>query len=94
MCETRATSGTRPIRPGKFSQNSLEIMETVLQATLPPSAYRTVTLDRPGPHNRPRVCEADDVKITKYPGTVRQMIVTGLGRDAPTVIITNFTDRG
>jgi hypothetical protein len=31
------------------------------------------------------------VKLTSYPGTVRQLIVTGLGRDAPTVIITNDT---
>jgi hypothetical protein len=29
------------------------------------------------------------VKLTSYPGTVRQLVVTGLGRDAPTVIITN-----
>ena len=29
------------------------------------------------------------MKLTSYPGTVRQLIVTGLGRDAPTVIITN-----
>ena len=29
------------------------------------------------------------VKLTSYPGTVRQLIVTGLGREAPTVIITN-----
>jgi hypothetical protein len=27
--------------------------------------------------------------LTGYPGTVRQLVVTGLGRDAPTVIITN-----
>ena len=27
--------------------------------------------------------------LTSYPGTVRQLIVTGLGRDQPTVIITN-----
>jgi hypothetical protein len=60
--------------------------------SLPPSAYRTVTLDRPGPHNRPKVHESADVKITNYPGTVRQLIVTGLGRDAPTVIITNDRD--
>ena len=30
--------------------------------------------------------------LTDYPGTVRQLIVTGLGRDAPTVIITNDHD--
>jgi hypothetical protein len=29
------------------------------------------------------------VKLTGYPGTVRQLIITGLGRDTPTVIITN-----
>ena len=51
--------------------------------------YKTVTLDRPGPYNRPRVHEDPAVTLTSYPGTVRQLIVTGLGRDAPTVIITN-----
>ncbi len=33
--------------------------------------------------------ESAGVKLTKYPGTVRQLVVTGLGREAPTVIITN-----
>ena len=36
-----------------------------------------------------RVHEDPAVKLTSYPGTVRQLIITGLGRDAPTVIITN-----
>jgi hypothetical protein len=53
--------------------------------------YKTVTLNRPGPHNRPKVHEDPAVKLTSYPGTVRQLAVTGLGRDAPTVIITNDT---
>src|SRR6266851_4205688 len=51
--------------------------------------YKTITLDRPGPHNKPKVHEDKAVKLTSYPGTVRQLIVTGLRRDAPTVIITN-----
>ncbi len=51
--------------------------------------YKTITLDRPGPHNRPKVHEDPAVALTSYPGTVRQLIVTGLGRDQPTVIITN-----
>ncbi len=51
--------------------------------------YKTITLDRPGPHNKPRVHEDKAVRLTSYPGTVRQLVVTGLGRDAPTVIITN-----
>jgi hypothetical protein len=53
--------------------------------------YKTATLDRPGPCNRPRVHEDPAVTLTSYPGTVRQLIITGLGRDAPTVIITNDT---
>jgi transposase len=56
---------------------------------LAPADFKTVTLDRPGRYNKPRVHESAAVKLTSYPGTVRQLIVTGLGRDAPTVIITN-----
>jgi hypothetical protein len=59
---------------------------------LAPADFKTITLDRPGPHNRPKVHEDPAVKLTSYPGTVRQLIVTGLGRDAPTVIITNDND--
>ena len=51
--------------------------------------YKTVSLDRPGPHNKPKVHQDKAVKLTSYPGTVRQLVVTGLGRDAATVIITN-----
>ena len=51
--------------------------------------FKTITLDRPGRHNKPSVHESAGVKLTSYPGTVRQLIVTGLGREAPTVIITN-----
>jgi transposase len=53
--------------------------------------FTTITLDRPGPHNKPRVHEDPAVTLTSYPGTVRQLIVTGLGREQPTVIITNDT---
>jgi hypothetical protein len=56
---------------------------------LTPGDYKTITLDRPGPHNRPRVHEDPAVTLTSYPGTVRQLIVTGLGREQPTVIISN-----
>src|SRR6266576_3591404 len=58
-------------------------------AGLTPKDYKTVALDRPGPHNRPKVHEDKAVRLTSYPGTVRQLVVTGLGRDQPTVIITN-----
>jgi hypothetical protein len=43
--------------------------------------------------NRPKVHQATGIRLTGYPGTVRQLVVTGLGRDAPTVIITNDHDR-
>jgi hypothetical protein len=58
-------------------------------ASLAPQDYKTIALNRPGPHNKPRVHEDKAVRLTSYPGTVRQLIVTGLGRDQPTVIITN-----
>ena len=53
--------------------------------------YKTVALNRPRPYHRPKVHESAAVKLTSYPGSVRQLVVTGLGRDAPTVIITNDT---
>ena len=58
-------------------------------SALKPAGFKTITLDRPGPHNKPKVHEDKAVKLTSYPGTVRQLVVTGLGRDQPTVIITN-----
>jgi hypothetical protein len=60
--------------------------------TLTPADYKTITLDRTGKHTKPKVHESTAVTLTNYPGTVRQFIVTGLGRDAPTVIITNDQD--
>ncbi len=53
--------------------------------------FKTVTLNRPGRYNRPRVHDSL-VRLSDYPGSVRQLIVTGLGREAPTVIITNNDD--
>ena len=60
-------------------------------AALPPSAWRTVALDRDGAYKRPKVVD-EQVTISGYPGAVRQLVVTGLGRDAATVIITNDRD--
>ena len=55
---------------------------------LPASAWRTVRLDRDGAYRRPQVID-EDATLSAYPGTVRQLVVRGLGRDAATVIITN-----
>ncbi|MCA1693712.1 MAG: hypothetical protein LC749_02735 [Actinobacteria bacterium] len=55
---------------------------------LPAGAWRTVALDRDGAYRRPTVVD-EDTSLSAYPGTVRQLVVRGLGRDAATVIITN-----
>ena len=57
--------------------------------TLTSKDFKQITISRSGRHNKPKVAESASVKLTSYPGTVRQLIVTGLGRDQPTVIITN-----
>ena len=44
---------------------------------LPASAWTAMTIARAG------------AKLTKYPGTLRQLAVAGLGHDEPTILITN-----
>jgi hypothetical protein len=87
---TQAVLGELDARGVKFAtlrMRSASLMRYINGLTA--KDYTTVTLDRPGPYNRPKVHEDPAVTLTSYPGTVRQLIVTGLGRDAPTVIITN-----
>jgi hypothetical protein len=87
---THAVLGELDQRGVKFL--TLRMRSPALMAyinTLAPSDYKTITLDRAGNYTRPRVHESVGVKLRDYPGTVRQLIVTGLGRDTPTVIITN-----
>ena len=87
---TQAVLGELDARGVKFAtlrMRSASLMKRINSLT--GKDYKTVTLDRPGPYNRPKVHEDPAVTLTSYPGTVRQLIVTGLGRDAPTVIITN-----
>lgn len=56
--------------------------------TIDPKAWRTVNLDRDGGYRKPQVVD-EEVTISNYPGIIRQLVVRGLGRDTPTVIITN-----
>src|SRR6266566_3352551 len=87
---THAVLGELDQRGVKFL--TLRMRSPVLMAyinALAPSDYKTITLNRAGNHTRPRVHESVGVKLRDYPGTVRQLVVTGLGRDTPTVIITN-----
>jgi transposase len=87
---TQAVLGELDARGVKFAtlrMRSASLMKRINGLT--GKDYKTVTLERPGPYNRPKVHEDPAVTLTSYPGTVRQLIVTGLGRDAPTIIITN-----
>jgi len=70
---------------------TLRMRSVALQAhiaSLPAAAWRTVTLDRDGAYRRPKVVD-EETTLSAYPGPVRQLVVTGLGRQAATVIITN-----
>jgi hypothetical protein len=58
--------------------------------SLPATAWQTVRLDRDGKYQRPRVVD-ETATISQYPNPVRQLVITGLGRDAATVMITNDT---
>jgi hypothetical protein len=55
---------------------------------LDPAAWHTVTLDRDGGYRKPHLVDGQ-ATFSGYPGSIRQLVVRGLGRDTPTVIITN-----
>jgi transposase len=57
-------------------------------AALPGSAWKTVTIARSGRCRRPRLHE-DMIKIKGLSARARQIAVTGIGRDEPTLVITN-----
>jgi len=57
-------------------------------AALPGSAWKTVTISRSGRYRRPRLHE-DMIKIKDLSAKARQIAVTGIGRDQPTLVITN-----
>ena len=57
-------------------------------AALPASAWKSATITRTGRYRRPRLHE-DMVKLTGVSSRVRQIAVKNIGRDEPTLIITN-----
>ncbi len=89
---TQAILGELDDRGVKFATLRMRSPALMKQInTLTSKDFKQITLDRAGRHTKPRVHETAAVKLTSYPGTVRQLVITGLGRDAPTVIITNDT---
>jgi hypothetical protein len=57
---------------------------------LPATAWTALTVARAGGKTRAvRVIEDPAATLSAYPGTLRQLAVTGLGHDEPTILITN-----
>jgi hypothetical protein len=65
---------------------------TAALAALPATAWTSMTLGRAGGKTR-RVRVHDDpaAQLSAYPRPIRQLAVTGLGHDQPTLLITNRT---
>lgn len=62
--------------------------------TLPASDWTPLTVARAGGKTRRvQVHEDPAARLSAYPGTVRQLAITGLGHDEPTILITNDTQR-
>ena len=57
-------------------------------AALPASDWRTVRIERPGRYHHPRLHE-DLITLTDIQAKVRQIAVTNIGREQPTLMITN-----
>jgi transposase len=55
-------------------------------AALPPSAWRTITLELPRKYRNPQVYEQ---KVRLSQRTFRQFFITDLGHDEPTILLTN-----
>jgi hypothetical protein len=67
---------------------------TATLAALPAKAWTRLTLDRAGGARRTvRIVEDPTARLSAYPGTVRQLAITGLGHDDPTILVTNDRDR-
>jgi hypothetical protein len=60
-------------------------------AALPASAWKTVTVARSGRYRRPRIHE-DMIRLRDVRAQVRQIAITGIGRDEPTLLITHDLD--
>jgi transposase len=58
--------------------------------SVPAKDWTPLTLDRAGGKTRRvRVIEDPTATLSAYPGTLRQLAITGLGHDEPTILITN-----
>jgi hypothetical protein len=67
---------------------TLRPRELARLAALPASAWKTVTIARSGRYRRPRLHE-DMIKLKEVSAKVRQLAVTNIGCDEPTLLITH-----
>jgi transposase len=63
-------------------------VEIARLAALPASQWKTATIARTGRYRRPRLHD-DMIKLTDVSTKVRQIAITNIGRDEPTLLITN-----
>ena len=90
LVEVQCGSTTQPVL-GELNERGVKFLTLRMRSpalirhinSLRPADYKTITLARPGPHNKPKVHEDPAVKLTSYPGTVRQLVVTGPGATPP-----------
>jgi hypothetical protein len=86
---TQAVLGELDDRPVRFMTLRMRSPSLIRHInTIDSSAWRTVSLDRDGHYRKPHVVD-ETVTLSDYPRPIRQLIVRGLGREEPTVIITN-----
>ena len=57
-------------------------------AALPANQWKTVTIARSGRYRRPQIHQ-DTIKLTDVANKVRQIAIRNIGRDEPTLLITN-----
>ena len=86
---TQAVLGELDARGVKFMTLRMRSPALILHIeAIDSKSWRTVSLDRDGNYRKPQVVD-ERVRLSGYPGEIRQLLVRGLGREAPTIIITN-----
>ena len=84
----RARRTRRPRHHLPHPADALTRPEPAHRSTCPPPPGAPCAWTATATYKRPRVVD-ETTTLSNYPGPVRQLIITGLGRDAATVIITN-----
>jgi hypothetical protein len=79
----------RPVRFMTLRMRSPSLIRHI--EALEPRAWKTLRLDREGNYRKPQVVD-EIVRLSEYPKPIRQLVARGLGRESPTVLITNYLE--